>query len=95
MNLISVENGDIDFANLWMKLPSEKFISRLYGRNKRVSISRKLASVRTFFEFLIRNGTMKSNSAKLVPTPERREKTSRNFLTVDEVVKVGRNAWFR
>ncbi|MEE8298653.1 MAG: site-specific tyrosine recombinase/integron integrase [Thermodesulfobacteriota bacterium] len=86
MGLISADNGEIDFAHM-DETPIRTFISRLYGKNKRVSISRKLASIRTFFEFLIRNGTIKSNSAKLVPTPKG-EKRLPTFLTVDEVVKL-------
>ena len=86
MGLISADNGDIDFANL-DETPIRTYISKLYGKNKKASISRKLASVRTFFEFLIRNGTIKSNSAKLVPTPKS-EKRLPTFLTVDEVVKL-------
>jgi len=86
MGLISADNGDIDFAHL-DEMPIRTYISRLYGKNKKASISRKLASVRTFFEFLIRNGMLKSNSAKLVPTPKG-EKRLPTFLTVDEVVKL-------
>ncbi|MCZ6528584.1 MAG: tyrosine recombinase XerC [Candidatus Dadabacteria bacterium] len=86
MGLISADNGEIDFAHM-DETPIRTFISRLYGKNKRVSISRKLASIRTFYEFLIRNGTIKSNSAKLVPTPKG-EKRLPTFLTVDEVVKL-------
>jgi len=86
MGIISADNGDIDFANL-DETPVRAYISKLYGKNKKASISRKLASVRTFFEFLIRNGTIKSNSAKLVPTPKG-EKRLPTFLTVDEVVKL-------
>lgn len=86
MGLISADNGEIDFAHM-DETPIRTFISRLYGKNKRVSISRKLASIRTFYEFLIRNGTIKSNPAKLVPTPKG-EKRLPTFLTVDEVVKL-------
>jgi len=86
MNLISPENGDIDFAHM-DETPVRVFISKLYKKNKKVSISRKIASVRTFFEFLIRRGEMKSNSAKLVPSPKG-EKRLPTFLTVDKVVKL-------
>jgi integrase/recombinase XerC len=86
MSLISPENGDIDFLNM-DETPVRVFISKLYKKNKKVSISRKIASVRTFFEFLIRRGEMKSNSAKLVPSPKG-EKRLPTFLTVDEVVKL-------
>lgn len=86
MNLISSDNKDIDFQNL-DETPIRVYISKLYNKNKKVSISRKLASIRTFFEFLIRSGYLKSNSAKLVPTPKG-EKKLPTFLTVDEVVKL-------
>ena len=86
MGLINPENGNIDFANL-DETPIRAFISKLYNKNKKVSISRKIASIRTFFEFLIRTGDMKSNYAKLVPTPKG-EKRLPTFLTVDEVIKL-------
>lgn len=86
MNLISSESGDIDFVHM-DEAPIRAFISKLYKKNKKVSISRKIASIRTFFEFLIRRGDMKSNSAKLVPTPKG-EKRLPTFLTVDEVIKL-------
>lgn len=84
--LVSENSGDIDFARL-DETPIRLFISRLYSKNKKSSVSRKLASVRTFFEFLIRDGKLKSNSAKLVPTPKG-EKRLPTFLTVDEAVKL-------
>ncbi len=86
MDLILPDNSDIDFARM-DEAPIRVYISKLYNKNKKVSISRKLASIRTFFEFLIRTGSMKSNAAKLVPTPKG-EKRLPTFLTVDEVVKL-------
>ncbi|MEM7008441.1 MAG: tyrosine recombinase XerC [Thermodesulfobacteriota bacterium] len=83
---LTTDSGDIDFENL-DEAPIRVYISKLYNKNKKVSISRKLASIRTFFEFLIRGGHMKSNSAKLVPTPKA-EKKLPTFLTVDEVIKL-------
>ena len=80
------KDGSIDFGKL-DETSVRTYISWLYTRNSRTSISRKLASVRTFFEFLVRKGTVKSNLAKLVPTP-RGEKRLPTFLTVDEVVKL-------
>lgn len=77
----SIDPGKLDETSV------RAYISWLYTRNSRTSISRKLASVRTFFEFLVRKGVMKSNLAKLVPTP-RGEKRLPTFLTVDEVVKL-------
>lgn len=80
------KDGSIDFGKL-DETPVRTYISWLYTRNSRTSISRKLASVRTFFEFLVRKRIVKSNLAKLVPTP-RGEKRLPTFLTVDEVVKL-------
>ena len=84
--LVREKDGGIDFGSI-DEAPVRAYISWLYTRNSRTSISRKLASVRTFFEFLIRNGAVKNNLAKLVPTP-RGEKRLPTFLTVDEVVKL-------
>lgn len=77
----SIDPGKLDETSV------RAYIGWLYTRNSRTSISRKLASVRTFFEFLVRKGAVKSNLAKLVPTP-RGEKRLPTFLTVDEVVKL-------
>lgn len=63
------------------------YVAWLYKRNSKASISRKLASIRTFFEFLIREGITPNNPAKLVPTPKG-EKRLPAFLTVDEVFKL-------
>jgi len=86
MNIISAESGEVDFAKL-DETAIRLYLSKLYRVNKKVSISRKIASIRTFFEFLIRRGYMKSNSAKLVATPKA-EKRLPTFLTVDEVIKL-------
>lgn len=67
--------------------PVRAYIGWLYTRNSKSSISRKLSSVRTFFEFLMKSGAVKHNLAKLVPTP-RGEKRLPTFLTVDEAVKL-------
>jgi integrase/recombinase XerC len=53
---------------------------------KKTSIARKLASLRTFFQFLIREGMVELNPAKLVSTP-RLEKKLPNHLSVEEAVR--------
>jgi len=78
--------GQKDISEL-DETPVRAYISWLYTRNSKVSISRKIASVRTFFEYLMRNGVLKKNMAKHVPTPQG-EKRLPVFLTVDEVVKL-------
>ncbi|MCL4245003.1 MAG: tyrosine recombinase XerC [Candidatus Dadabacteria bacterium] len=85
-NLIPEAGEEFDAGKL-DETPVRAYISWLYTRNKKVSISRKLSSVRAFFEFLTKTGVVKSNLAKLVPTP-RGEKRLPSFLTVDEVVKL-------
>ena len=67
--------------------PVRSYISWLYTRNSKVSIGRKIASIRTFFEYLLRAGVIKKNMAKHVPTPQG-EKRLPVFLSVDEVVKL-------
>ena len=85
-NLIREEDGGDSISGL-DETHVRAYISWLYTRNTKTSISRKLASVRTFFEFLVRSGAVKNNLAKLVPTPHG-EKRLPTFLTVDEVVKL-------
>lgn len=53
------------------------------GLNK-ATAGRRLASVRSFLNFLCREGHIKSNPAKLVTTPKT-EKRLPNFLSVDDV----------
>jgi len=61
------------------------FISEEINRGKsKTTVSRKLATLRSFFSYLYQEGYIKINQAKLVPTP----KTPRhlpNFLSVDDV----------
>lgn len=60
------------------------FLASLYSRKlKKSSIARKLATLRSFFKYLHREGYMKKNPAKLVLSPKL-EKHLPRFLTVDE-----------
>ncbi|MCE5311810.1 MAG: tyrosine recombinase XerC [Nitrospiraceae bacterium] len=47
------------------------------------TVSRKLASVRSFFSYLYREGRIKLNPARMVPSPKN-PKLLPNFLTVDD-----------
>ena len=53
------------------------------GLNK-TTVNRRLASIRSFFKFLCREGYIKSNPAKLVPNPKLPKLLPR-FLSVDDV----------
>lgn len=61
------------------------FVSELINKGRsKTTVSRKIATVRSFFRYLYQEGVVKSNPAKLIPSP----KTSKhlpNFLSVDEV----------
>lgn len=56
------------------------------AQKKKASIARKLAALRTFFQFLVREGMLEINPAKLVSTP-RLEKKLPKHLSVEEAVK--------
>jgi integrase/recombinase XerC len=64
------------------------FLASLYRQKiKKVSISRKIAALRSFFDFLEGEGRIKSNPAGLVQAP-RHEKHIPVFLSVDEMFSV-------
>ncbi|HKN83625.1 MAG TPA: tyrosine recombinase XerC [Pyrinomonadaceae bacterium] len=54
-------------------------------RSKR-SIARKLAALRTFFQFLVREGMLEMNPAKLVSTP-RLEKKLPKHLSIEDAIR--------
>ena len=53
---------------------------------KKSSIARKLASLRTLFQFLIREGKVESNPAKMVATPKIERKLP-NHLSMEDAVR--------
>lgn len=59
------------------------FVYDLYGGCKKVSIARKLSSIRSFFRFLMKKGLASANPALLVATPKV-EKFLPSVLTVEE-----------
>jgi integrase/recombinase XerC len=63
------------------------YVASLYGRTSSVSTGRKLSSLRTFFQFLVRRRVITSNTAKLVPSPKRGRKLPR-FLSADDAVRL-------
>jgi integrase/recombinase XerC len=58
--------------------------SQINSGRKKSTAGRRLASLRSFFKFLNREGFSEANPAKLVPTPKTPKRLPR-FLTVDEV----------
>ncbi len=64
-----------------------EWLSTLHtAQKKKTSIARKLAALRTFFQFLMREGVVELNPAKLVSTP-RLEKKLPNHLSVEEMIR--------
>jgi len=64
-----------------------EWLATLHAAQKqKASIARKLAALRTFFQFLVREGMLETNPAKLVSTP-RLEKKLPKHLSVEEAVK--------
>ena len=68
-------------------LTIREWLAELHSaQKKKASIARKLAALRTFFQFLVREGLLESNPAKLVSTP-RQEKKLPKHLSVEEAIR--------
>jgi integrase/recombinase XerC len=64
-----------------------EWLSTLHSaQKKKASVARKLAALRTFFQFLVREGVIELNPAKLVSTP-RLEKKLPQHLSIEDAVK--------
>ncbi len=60
------------------------YLAELFGTKTATSIARKLASLRTFFQFCQRKGWVNNNPAKEVASPKIPKRVPK-FLTIDEV----------
>src|SRR5690606_2707765 len=67
-------------------LTIREWMADLHDGHKKTSVARKLASLRTFFEFLIREGKIETNPAKLVATPKIERKLP-NHLSMEDAVR--------
>src|SRR5580765_319318 len=64
-----------------------EWLATLHAAQKqKSSIARKLAALRTFFQFLVREGLLEMNPAKLVSTP-RQEKKLPKHLSIEEAIR--------
>jgi integrase/recombinase XerC len=77
------EHSEISIEAIDSKI-IRSYLGSLHKKNRKTSIARKLASLRTFFKFLIRAGILKKNAASLISTP-RLEKHVPGFLSIDEI----------
>ncbi|MBI4850480.1 MAG: tyrosine recombinase XerC [Acidobacteria bacterium] len=63
------------------------FVSKLYQENKKKSsVARRIAALRSFFNFLLKEKIIDLNPAHLVTSPKVEKKTP-HTLTIDEVLK--------
>ncbi len=68
-------------------LTIREWLSTLHlAQKKKASVARKLAALRTFFQFLVREGVIELNPAKLVSTP-RLEKRLPQHLSIEKAIK--------
>jgi len=68
-------------------LTIREWLSTLHSdQKKKSSIARKLAALRTFFQFLVREGVIELNPAKLVATP-RKEKKLPVHLSIEDTIR--------
>ncbi len=65
-----------------------RFLAQLHARGlSRATIARHLASVRTYYRYLVLQGELETNPALLLRTPKRERKLP-NFLEEDEVLRL-------
>lgn len=60
------------------------FLGERFGKIRKISIGRKLAAIRTFFRFLVREGVVSTNPAAGIRAPKR-EKPLPRALSVDDM----------
>jgi integrase/recombinase XerC len=61
-----------------------RYLASLAGDSRKSTMGRKLAAIRSFFTYLVREGKARKNPAELVNTPKK-EKRVPFHLTIDEV----------
>ena len=79
------KRSDIPVAEI-DRLTIREWMAGLHNDHKKTSVARKLASLRTFFQFLVREGVLETNPAKLVATP-RIERKLPNHLSMEDAVR--------
>jgi integrase/recombinase XerC len=69
--------GEIDHLRI------RGYIGTLYKKEKKSSIGRKLASIRSFFDYLVKKGCLGNNPARMVAIPKR-DRGLPSLISVDE-----------
>ncbi|MGH7885272.1 MAG: tyrosine recombinase XerC [Thermodesulfobacteriota bacterium] len=75
----TLDNADIKVIN--------EYISSLYKRSSNSSVTRKISTLRSYFSYLLRKGSITKNPAKFIETPKKVAKLP-VFLSVDEIFKL-------
>jgi integrase/recombinase XerC len=85
--LLKIERRDDIPVEQIDRLTIREWMASLHSAGKKkASVARKLASLRTFFQFLVREGKLDMNPAKLVATP-RVEAKLPNHLSMEDAVR--------
>ncbi len=63
------------------------YMGFLYKKNQKSTIARKLSALRSFFRFLVKRGTIRTNPADKVLTPKRGRPLP-NYLPVDDMFRL-------
>src|SRR3989304_1643385 len=77
-----LDGGEVDTGKVG-EAPMRQFLGYIYKDHKKVSVARKLASIKAFFKFLVKKGFLQKNPAELISYP-RIEKYLPTVLSVDE-----------
>jgi integrase/recombinase XerC len=64
-----------------------RYLARLTIDHAKSTLGRKLAAIRSFFKYLMREGTVRKNPAELVSTPKKEKKVPYH-LDIDEVTSL-------
>ncbi len=80
------EGGEVDVSRIDRDI-IRIYLRTLFRSNRRSSIARKLASIRSFFQYLVREGIVSTNPAKGVATPKT-ERFIPRTLSIDEMFRM-------
>ena len=82
---MKIVNGELNISQI-DQMQIRGYLQALYvKRVKKVTIARKLAALRTFFKYFMREGRIKINPAELLRAPSA-EKHIPTFLSLDEIL---------
>ncbi len=81
------KDADSPTADQVNSLMIRGYLAFLHKKNKKVTISRKLSAVRSFFRFLVKRGVILDNPLDQILTPKQK-KTIPVYLPVDDVFRL-------